>query len=275
MGELRSFPVQSSDAQHAQHGVVRAQVEGRADDMEPEQRASIDGLADCLREAGFDPELSFKEPGGRGIAPLESIVLFLEPHVVSGVVGGAAWAAITAVTNWARKRIRRAPPDPVFPDEHVSLRMYSGEGRLVSDIKITTESVEHLHIHPAIADDERVRKDSPVMLQPGSRGHLGVTTATGSVSCLIKSGWVGCETPATNWPAHEDGTPFHSFACDAHGQIEWADGQMGDMPRVTVTPGNRYHAFDWSILAVEDGLALINERTGHGVRVTPEEVREF
>ena len=110
--------------------------------------------------------------------------------------------------------------------------------------------------------------------QPNERGYLAVECEGGSVSCLIQQDWVGCETPATNWPAHEDGTPFHSVKGYADGSIEWADGQIGDLSRATVSEGG-CHALGWTIVPIGDGLQLTNDRTGHGICVTTSAVRGF
>ena len=44
---------------------------------------------------------------------------------------------------------------------------------------------------------------------------------------------------------------------------------------LTLTGGSRYRALDWSIVVVEDGLVMVNDMTGHGVRVTTSDVRAF
>lgn len=113
-----------------------------------------------------------------------------------------------------------------------------------------------------------------VTLQPNSRGHLAVETESGSISCLVHEDWIGCETPAANWPLHEDGTPFHSVVFYSNGSVKWADGQMGDVPRTQVGDGE-YHALGWTIVAIEGGLRFANDRTGHGMCVTTEDVRAF
>lgn len=283
-----------ADSSHVDFGVARVQVTGRTDYMDPGLLSLMNELPDDLRAAGFEPDLFFQEPGGRGggLAPIEEVVLYLGPELASGVIGGAAWAAVTAVINWARKRIRREPSSHVIPTLaqassqepiaiYVNLRMYSGEGAFLSHIDITADGVEYHFMHPAIGQvetspEETVSSDNDVAtLYPNSGGNLAVITPSGAISCLIQPGWVACETPATNWPRHDDGTPFHSFKFHANGSVAWADGQIGDLPRVTLAAGSRYRAFDWTIVAVEDGLALINDQTGRGVRVTPDEVEAF
>ena len=108
----------------------------------------------------------------------------------------------------------------------------------------------------------------------GSGDYLAVATASGLISCLVRPGRIGCETPASHWQLHEDGTPYHSVSFDADGSIEWVDGQMGNLPRTTI--GHRpYKALGWTIVAIEDGLRFTNDETGHGVCVTPRKVEGF
>lgn len=104
-------------------------------------------------------------------------------------------------------------------------------------------------------------------LQPDVRGHFAVETLSGSVSCLVQRDWIACETPAGNWPSHEDGSPFHGVVLDADGSIEWKDGQMGDLARTKID--NRvYRALGWTITATGDGLYLANAETRHAFSVT-------
>src|SRR5271166_3675941 len=113
-----------------------------------------------------------------------------------------------------------------------------------------------------------------VSLQPESRGYLAVESESGSISCLVQRDWIGCETPDTNWPLHEDGTPYHSVVGYADGSIKWADGQMGNLPRTRIDD-REYHALGWTIVAIEDGLRFVNKATGHGLCVTSRDVRGF
>ncbi|OBG80816.1 hypothetical protein A5699_10080 [Mycobacterium sp. E802] len=159
---------------------------------------------------------------------------------------------------------------------YVLLRMYSGEGAFLSHTEITADRVAHHYMHLAIAKGESTADcEGLVKLYPNQRGQIAVTTQSGSISCLIEPGRTACETPAGNWPRHEDGTPYHSFRFHASGEIEWVDGQMGDLARATLDAGGKYRAFEWRIIAVDDGIALTNDQTGRGVRVTPEGVEGF
>jgi hypothetical protein len=242
--------------------------------MQQEQRSMIDELPRCLQAEGFETDLFFHEPGGGGPAPLGDIALYLQPHVVSGVIGGAAWAAISAVSRWARKYMRRTPQDLNFQDCFVSVNLYAGEGTHLSALNISADFIDFRFIHSAIRDESRIREESAVSLEPGADGSIAVATASGSVRCLVKWGWVGCETSSKNWPPHSDGTVFHGVTCDANGTVRWADGQIGDSTTTTIG-GHAYQALGWTIRSIEDGLRFTNDNTRHGMSVNSQEVKGF
>jgi hypothetical protein len=125
-----------------------------------------------------------------------------------------------------------------------------------------------------IAGGNDPARPGDVVLEPNARGHLAVETESGLISCLVHSGWVGCETPLHNWQRREDGSPYHSFRGHGTGSIEWADGQIGDMVR-TKLDDRVFHAVGWTIVSVNDGLRFTNDSTGHGFCVTTKAVRGF
>ncbi|KZS53533.1 hypothetical protein A4G26_18950 [Mycobacterium kansasii] len=118
------------------------------------------------------------------------------------------------------------------------------------------------------------RQIGVVVLQPDSHGVVAVETQSGSISCLVQRDWVACETPLTNWPLHDDGTPYHSVVGYADGSVAWVDGQMGDVPR-TRLDDREHRALGWTIVAVEDGVRFINDETGHGICVTTRRAHGF
>lgn len=281
--ELLSRPMNGGADRPDQYGPVRVQVLARTDYMDAEQRELIDELPNYLRAEGFEPDIFYREPGGRGAAPLEEIVLYLGQNMAAGGIGSATWAAVAALTRWARKRIQRQRPSTNSPNQepsmtvYVSVNIYSGEGAHLTNINITADDVVQPYAHPAIAKAQKGPDTLPkdmVTLEPNARGYLAVATDSGSISCLVQPAWIACETPAANWPLHEDGTPYHSVKCNADGSIEWADGQMGDLPRTTIGDAV-YRALGWKIMAVEEGLRFTNDETGHGVYVTTQKVEGF
>lgn len=111
-----------------------------------------------------------------------------------------------------------------------------------------------------------------ITLEPKSHGILAVQNESGSISCIVASGWIGCETPAANWPPREDGERYHSVVFSADGSVEWTDGQLGNTPREIVTYGATYHGLGWTIAAYEEGLIFHNDTTGKKFHVNPEAV---
>lgn len=251
------------------HGLVRVRVLGRTDYMDPREIELVDELPDYLRGAGFEPDLYFHEPGGCGPAPLADLVLYLEPHVVSGVIGGAAWAAIAGVAGWARRFMARGARGPESRDLCVNLNVYSGEGAHISHCVIRLDGIEELFCHPAVSDYKDSSDLSVVELNP--QGMLAVVNPHGSLSCLVKRGWVGCETPCENWPIRSDGTIPHGVTFDSAGSIEWIDGQIGNMERIVIGR-RRGRALGWTIHGEGEAIVFVNDETGCVISVSPHAV---
>lgn len=264
-----------ADSARSERGVVRVQISGRTDHMSIAQLAAFERLPDYFRDEGFAPDLFYQEPGGQGTGPVEEIALYVGTSIASGLIGSAAWAAVSAVSRWAKARIHSQHPSENLDSgtaTYVSVNLYSVEGVHVSHIHVTGLGVDPLYTHSVIGDDPD--REPAVVIEPNEHGYLAVSSTSGLISCLVRPDWLGCETPATNWPAHEDGTPFHSVKCDSNGALEWADGQIGDLPRTTIGQ-HRYQALGWTIRPFEDGLHLSNDETGHGIYVTPRKVERF
>lgn len=135
--------------------VAAAHVEvlGRTDYMTHDQLAVIGELPRYLRAEGLIAELHFREPGGMGpFPPVESITMFLAANAAAGVIGGAAWAALTGAVRWGRERIRREPPyepdlDAFDPDPDaernptVDVMLYGPRGELLSRIAVSSDEV--------------------------------------------------------------------------------------------------------------------------------------
>lgn len=112
----------------------------------------------------------------------------------------------------------------------------------------------------------------PIALEPNKHGYLAVTTESGTISCLVQHGWIGCETSTANWPRYPDGTPCHGVKIDANGSIEWMDGQIGDLARTKID-NREYSALGWKITSSGDGLLITNQRTGKRTLVSTDDVQ--
>jgi hypothetical protein len=56
--------------------------------------------------------------------------------------------------------------------------------------------------------------------------------------------------------------------------VEWIVGNLGDIPVVTLDY-RTYRAVGWTIVAAEDGTRFTNDRTGHGMFVSIENVEVY
>ena len=87
------------------------------------------------------------------------------------------------------------------------------------------------------------------------------------IGSWIEADYVGCETSATNWPEH-------GVKVGASGDIEWIDGNLGNINPVTLNY-QTYHALGWTISATKDGTTFTNDRTCHGAFVSVDRVQGF
>jgi hypothetical protein len=77
---------------------------------------------------------------------------------------------------------------------------------------------------------------------------------------------VGCESACTNPPV-VDGLPASGVRLSAGGQVQWTDGNLGDIPVETIDY-RTYSAEGWTIVAAEDGTRFTNDGTRHGMFIS-------
>lgn len=104
---------------------------------------------------------------------------------------------------------------------------------------------------------------------PPHDGFVAIQNRSGSISCIVVEGWVGCETEATNWPRRDDGEQYHGVKLSADGSFEWADGQLGDTPRNVIVDGVTYRAQGWTITSEGETVIFRSDTTGKVFRVGP------
>lgn len=133
-------------------GIARVEVLGRTDYMESKQLSTIKELPQYLLAEEVDADIFFREPGGMGIAPLETIELFLAP-CVSSLLYDLAKASIKALIEWSKKRIQQQPPENEPPEGRpVHVTLYGPKGELLKIIEVTRDDVNSLFTHPSIED---------------------------------------------------------------------------------------------------------------------------
>ena len=116
-----------------------------------------------------------------------------------------------------------------------------------------------------------------------------VRTQSGMVRCLVMANdeghgggpAVACEHGPgfPQAPISQYGSPFDLAVIHATGAFNWADGNIGGggtpQDDVVLTYGQTYHIAGWTILPNSDGTRFTNDRTGHGMFVSVENVSSF
>jgi hypothetical protein len=110
-------------------------------------------------------------------------------------------------------------------------------------------------------------------LPPNDQGYVYIETKSGKTRCQISRTAVGCEAQFVNSPM-QDGTHANGVNITADGAVRWRVGNLGDIPVVTLDYQN-YRAQGWFIDATTDGTKFVNQRTGHGMFVSVEQVDTF
>lgn len=115
----------------------------------------------------------------------------------------------------------------------------------------------------------------PEPLPPNDQGYVRVTTASPAIGCSITSDLVACETSSENWPRHSDGRPYHSASVSSDGEFHLVDGDLGTLEGKVALSARMYWAQGWTITAGTDAITFTNDRTGRGMRVSPQAVQAF
>ncbi|BCO38037.1 hypothetical protein MHEC_44700 [Mycobacterium heckeshornense] len=100
-----------------------------------------------------------------------------------------------------------------------------------------------------------------------------IETKSGKTRCQIDADSVGCEAPFTNSPMTE-GEHANGVNVTAGGAVQWVLGNLGAIPAVTIDY-RTYTAQGWTITASVDGTRFTNDRTGHGMFVSIDNVETF
>jgi hypothetical protein len=113
----------------------------------------------------------------------------------------------------------------------------------------------------------------PIPLPPDDNGYVFIETKSGQTRCRITANSVGCEARFTRSPM-QDGEHANGVNVTADGAVQWVLGNLGDIPTVTIDY-RTYDAQGWTLAATESGTRFTNNRTGHGMFVSIENVETF
>jgi hypothetical protein len=111
------------------------------------------------------------------------------------------------------------------------------------------------------------------VLPPDENGYVFIETKSGRTRCQISKRQVGCEAEFTNSP-RKDGEQANGVSVSSDGTVQWVLGNLGDIPVVTIDYLT-YQAQGWKIEADIDGTRFTNDRTGHGMFVSIDNVETF
>ena len=108
---------------------------------------------------------------------------------------------------------------------------------------------------------------------PPQNGYVFIETKSAKTRCQISAEEVGCESAFTN-PPEVDGLPASGVRLTAAGQVQWTDGNLGDIPVETIDY-RTYSAEGWTIVAGEDGTRFTNDGTRRGMFISVSGVQVF
>lgn len=112
-----------------------------------------------------------------------------------------------------------------------------------------------------------------IPLPPDDNGYVFIETKSGRTRCQISEPQVDCEAEFTNTPL-KDGEHANGVSVSTDGTVHWVLGNLGDIPVVTIDY-LVYQAQGWTINADIDGTRFTNDRTGHGMVVSIDNVETF
>ncbi len=112
-----------------------------------------------------------------------------------------------------------------------------------------------------------------IPLRPDDNGYVFIETKSGQTRCQINKDTVGCEAPFTDSPL-KDGEHANGVSITAGGAVQWVLGNLGAIPTVAIDY-KTYEAQGWTISATPEGTRFTNDKTGHGMFVSVEQVDTF
>lgn len=112
-----------------------------------------------------------------------------------------------------------------------------------------------------------------VPLPADENGYVFIETKSGRTRCQISTRQVDCEAEFTNSPL-KDGEHANGVSISSDGTVQWVLGNLGAIPVVTIDYLT-YRAEGWRIEADVTGTRFTNDRTGHGMFVSIDNVDTF
>jgi hypothetical protein len=194
---------------------------------------------------------------------MRRLVVVLKATAAAAIAVTAA-LAVAGCTTWTNGRpvaVPANPTEPAFPTPKPS--------RTPPITPSRTPSTPGTPGTPSTP----VPPPSGQPLSPNAQGYVFIETKSGKTRCQISRTAVGCEAQFANSPV-KDGVPANGVNVTSDGNLRWLVGNLGDIPTVTLDY-RTYEAVDWTIAATYSGTRFTNDRTGHGMFVSIENVQAF
>jgi hypothetical protein len=110
--------------------------------------------------------------------------------------------------------------------------------------------------------------------QQATGGTAHIATKSGKTHCAITQDSVTCEGQFTNSPT-VNGQQANDVQVLSSGSLQWMPGNIGAPPDTVTLDYQTYHVQGWTIAADITGTRFTNDRTGHGMFVSIDNVTAF
>ncbi|WP_034995363.1 hypothetical protein [Corynebacterium matruchotii] len=135
------------DDQHQM--TIKVEISACTSRLEEYQREAFDTLPEYLKAKGFETDVFYREPGGRGPGPLEVITVFF-PLLMEGLATNAIYDCIKLVALWVRKEyFKRRPKEYLRKDkegEYVLVPLYAADGSVLMRVEVYEDHEKVLEI---------------------------------------------------------------------------------------------------------------------------------
>ena len=145
------------------------------------------------------------------------------------------------------------------------------EGRpFVNPVRATLPSFRPA---PSIPPPTTPASGFPQELDPDEKGTVVIVTESDQTRCKLTRADVQCETQFAHAPV-VGVQRANSVYVTADGDVRWMISNLGVYPAVTIDYRS-YYGLGWTIVANGDGTRITNDRTGHGMFVSVDDVSTY
>lgn len=133
------------DDQHQM--TIKVEISACTSRLEEYQREAFDTLPEYLKAKGIETDVFYREPGGRGLGPLEVITVFF-PSLMVGLATNTIYDCIKFVVAWVQEEyFKHLPKEALCKDkerEYVLVPFYAADGSLIKMVQVYGDHEEYL-----------------------------------------------------------------------------------------------------------------------------------